>query len=77
MEVLTTAKKAIKPEKDSTTIPWSKMSEVASSEGPGDVDDDRRADKQEAEWDGGYDPLSDPEEMRVLLSALESFRSVS
>jgi carnosine N-methyltransferase len=26
------------------------------------------------DWNGGYDPLEDPEERRVLFAALDSFR---
>jgi carnosine N-methyltransferase len=29
---------------------------------------------EEGEWGGDFDPLSDPEERRVLFGALDSFR---
>jgi carnosine N-methyltransferase len=29
---------------------------------------------EEREWEGDFDPLSDPEEKRHLLSVLDSFR---
>jgi len=30
--------------------------------------------EESEEWNGGFDPLADPEERRVLFAALDSFR---
>lgn len=34
-------------------------------------------DSETRSWAGDYDPLSDPEDRRVLFAALDSFRCVS